>query len=121
MRDSWGNFELSKFNSGKTSGVNGSRILFLCGSSAISGGTNIILNYANALQERGALVSVAFLYDSGKDAGWHPYNKKLRFTSVSEALKDQYDLAIANKIMRFASTPMLQRRIKRYRAIGVFH
>jgi hypothetical protein len=95
MRDSWGNFELSKFNSGKTSGVNGSRILFLCGSSAISGGTNIILNYANALQERGALVSVAFLNDSGKDAGWHPYNKKLRFTSVSEALKDQYDLAIA--------------------------
>jgi hypothetical protein len=95
MKDSWGNFELSKFSSGFSNAVADSRILFLCGSSAISGGTNIILNYAKALQERGASVSVAFMNDLKDSTKWHPHGNKLELISFSEAKKRQFDLAIA--------------------------
>jgi glycosyltransferase involved in cell wall biosynthesis len=70
-------------------------VAFVIGSLAISGGTNMILEYAKGLKEAGANVSLIYLIGDEKDAKWHPLAKELEFISILEADSRYYDLVIA--------------------------
>jgi glycosyltransferase involved in cell wall biosynthesis len=65
------------------------------GSPAISGGTNMILEYALGLKKAGADVSIIYLIGDAAQAKWHPSSNHLDFVSIEESESKFYDLVIA--------------------------
>lgn len=95
MDDYWGNGRLSKYSFNQPNQLNGARILIVVGSLAISGGTNLILQYAKALSNSGAKVSIGFMLGEKKDLSWYPNVGKLDIRKVQEFEKEYFDLGIA--------------------------
>jgi|688.fasta_scaffold41630_4 hypothetical protein len=93
MKDRWGNQVLNELEVFDPMEVRGKKIIFLCGSLSISGGTNLILNYAYHLQSLGAKVTVSYLLGDEEDSNWHPSYGKLITTKWSNS-NELFDLAI---------------------------
>lgn len=93
MKDRWGNQILNGLEVFDPTEVRGKKIVFLCGSLSISGGTNLILNYAQYLHSLGAKVTVSYLLGDELDSSWHPSHGKILTTKWSKS-NDQFDLAI---------------------------
>jgi hypothetical protein len=94
MRDRWGNSIFQQIESNELLNLKGKRIVFLCGSLSISGGTNIILTYAQYLQTAGANVTLLYLLGEETDSDWHPSFGKLRIANWNNSSAEKYDLAI---------------------------
>ena len=70
-------------------------VVFLVGSTAISGGTFVILQHALALKNLGWKVTLACqMIDHGKDP-WHPALGELELVSIEEVGDQIFDVAIA--------------------------
>lgn len=93
--DYWGNARLNNFSLNQKHRLDGVRIVFGVGSLNISGGTNLILNYASALQDVGAQVSVGFTIGEKADSAWHPKSHTLDIRPLEEFSMNFYDLGIA--------------------------
>jgi glycosyltransferase involved in cell wall biosynthesis len=93
--DYWGNARLNNFSLNQRHQLDGVRILFGVGSLSISGGTNLILNYASTLQDLGAQVSVGFIVGDKADSTWHPKSQTLDIRPLDEFSINFYDLGIA--------------------------
>jgi len=73
------------------------RVCFLVGSLAISGGTYVILQHASHLQNRGYDVTLAVQEPfTAKHLEWHDQAAKLRCLPIDLAKKASYDLVIAS-------------------------
>lgn len=94
MTDKWGNRVFSQLETNDLGNLKGQKIAILCGSLSISGGTNLILNYAEYLQSRGAKVTLFYLLGSGTDSNWHPSFGKLMITKWGNEKHEFFDLAI---------------------------
>ena len=97
MRSLWSlnNKVLNQFSQSSKSSVKGSSVIFLIGSPLISGGTNMIFEYASALQKSGASVTIAYTLDlDEKIIAWHPSQASLRITHVESVKEEFFDLAI---------------------------
>src|SRR5690348_4057928 len=78
------------------------RILFLLGSASMSGGTYVILQHAQYLQQNGYEVTIALVFmtlaefEQLKQSAdcWHPAISQLRFIHIDDAKNEQVDLAI---------------------------
>jgi hypothetical protein len=90
----WGNERFNRFAPGELPNLAGSRILVVVGSLSISGGTNLILQYAAALSKAGADVVVVYMLGSRADAAWHPQGSRLTFKKINDVRTDFFDLTI---------------------------
>lgn len=95
MSDVWGNERLRGYSNKAKKNLNGSRILFAVGSLAISGGTNLIFQYAKELKDAGAEVTLAYMLGSSKDADWHNFGSLFRTKPLTKVGDEMFDLAIA--------------------------
>lgn len=93
--DIWKNSILRKMSIYSEVDLSGSKILILVGSLSISGGTNLILNYANSLQNSGAEVSIGYMLGEASDSNWHPFGHKFRRIPIKEISGEFFDLGIA--------------------------
>lgn len=91
----WGNSRLRVFSNRSEKNLRGCRILFAVGSLSISGGTNLILQYAKALKNAGAEVTLGFMLGQAKDIGWHPFKDEFECLPLSRCSSTYFDLAIA--------------------------
>lgn len=85
----------NQFDSRSEKSLAGAKILFLVGSLGISGGTNLILNYAKCLADSGAEVYLSNLIGVKNDAQWHPAFHDIHVLESSEAQSILFDLVIA--------------------------
>lgn len=95
MNDYWGNHKWSHFSAKTPKNLEGLRVVMFVGSLSISGGTNLILNYAYALQEAGASVTLAHLHGHREDSYWHPRSRELDVVYIAELEGRKFDLGIA--------------------------
>ncbi len=70
-------------------------VVFLVGSTGISGGTYVILQYADHLMDLGWHVTLAALTVDHHLDPWHPALERLEICSIDEASSCEYDLAVA--------------------------
>lgn len=70
------------------------KVLFIVGSTGISGGTNLILQNALGLIEAGCEVTIAALRSRTGDP-WHPVLRLVNVLSLDEAETGSYDMVIA--------------------------
>jgi glycosyltransferase involved in cell wall biosynthesis len=73
----------------------GRSIVFLVGSTGISGGTYVILQYAEHLLDLGWRVTLAAMNVDHHLDPWHPALERLEICSIEEASSSEYDLAVA--------------------------
>ena len=73
----------------------GRSIVFLVGSTGISGGTYVILQYAEHLMDLGWRVTLAATKVDHHLDPWHPALERLDICSIDEASDREYDLAVA--------------------------
>ena len=73
----------------------GRSIVFLVGSTGISGGTYVILQYAEHLMDLGWRVTLAATNVDHHLDPWHPALERLEICSIDEASDREYDLAVA--------------------------
>jgi glycosyltransferase involved in cell wall biosynthesis len=71
------------------------RVLFLVGSTAISGGTYVILQHALWLADHGWDVHVAAISHHQGEMAWHPALERLDIRSIDEVDGESFDVAIA--------------------------
>lgn len=93
--DYWGNARLRAFSNKSEKNLRGVRILFAVGSLSISGGTNLILQYAKALKDAGADVTLGYMLGNAKDVGWHPHALEFTCLPLAKCTSSLYDLAVA--------------------------
>ena len=94
MSDYWGNIRLNDFSFSSNHQMHGTRIYIGLGSLSISGGTNMILNYAAALSEAGAEVTIGHMLGQASDISWHPHSEKFKIESKMASNHEFYDLGI---------------------------
>ena len=94
ISDKWGNERLNRFDKYEGRILEGSRILVVVGSLSISGGTNLILQYAAALRDSGADVVVAYMLGNNTDARWHPQCQSFEFKHIRTVQNDFFDLTV---------------------------
>jgi len=94
VSDYWGNVRLNDFSFNTKHYLHGTRIYIGVGSLSVSGGTNMILNYAAALSEAGAEVTIGHVLGSASDISWHPHSEKFKIESMQKSNKEFYDLGI---------------------------
>jgi len=70
------------------------RVVFLVGSTGISGGTNLILQNALGLANSGCAVTIAAM-NVADGPSWHPALDRLTVTTLDRAAGESYDAAIA--------------------------
>lgn len=95
MNDYWGNTRLQKFSSYEQHSLHGTKIFIGVGSLGISGGTNLIFNYAEGLRKSGAQVAIGFLIGKTTDAAWHSSWKNFEIKPISEFQGSHFDLGVA--------------------------
>lgn len=94
--DFWGNQKLLPYQSDFQINLNGMHIAFLVGSFTISGGTNLIIQYAESLTRLGANVElISILNHEKKDLSWHSKWKSISVTTMKDAKSKRYNLVIA--------------------------
>lgn len=71
------------------------RVLFILGSTAMSGGTYVILEHARWLADHGCEVELAAMHHPRADRGWHPALGGFEVRTLAEAEERSYDVAIA--------------------------
>jgi glycosyltransferase involved in cell wall biosynthesis len=71
------------------------RMLFLVGSSSISGGTYVILQHAEWLIRHGWNVELAVKYPDRGVGRWHPALERMDIITLDEASDREYDVAMA--------------------------
>jgi hypothetical protein len=94
MNDQWKNRFFRSFSSRATQNLQGVRILIAVGSLGVSGGTNLILNYANALKGAGAQVELGYMLGSAGDADWHPLSVGLESRPLKKYRNEFFDLIV---------------------------
>lgn len=94
MNDYWGNRRLNQFSSHQLHDLEGARILIGVGSLGISGGTNLILQYATALCDSGADVTLGFINGNASDIKWQTGLANLKIEKLSELQDTYFDLGI---------------------------
>ena len=92
--DKWGNSSLGRYSFGATQDLSDTSILIVVGSLSISGGTNLIFEYANAIQNSGANVTIAYLLGEAGDANWHPHSSKFTYEKITSVYDQYFDLVI---------------------------
>jgi len=95
MSDYWGNSRLQEFSFSSEHRLAGIKVLFLVGSLDISGGTNLILNYAKGLKDAGAEVTIGFTIGERDNIAWHPHSTDFQVFHVSKIKSQYFDLGIA--------------------------
>jgi glycosyltransferase involved in cell wall biosynthesis len=70
------------------------KVVFLVGSTAISGGTNLILQNALGLAEAGCGVTIAAM-KIAEGPSWHPALDRLTVTTLDHAAEDSYEAVVA--------------------------
>jgi hypothetical protein len=95
MNDYWGNTRLQKFSSYQEHSLHGIKIFIGVGSLGISGGTNLIFNYAEGLRKSGAQVAIGFLIGNTTDAIWHSSWKNFEIKPINEFEGRHFDLGVA--------------------------
>jgi hypothetical protein len=95
MSDYWGNLRLQEFSFTSEHQLAGIKILILVGSLDISGGTNLILNYAEGLKVSGAEVTIGFTVGERANVNWHPHAANFEVCHLSEINSRYFDLGIA--------------------------
>jgi hypothetical protein len=95
MNDFWGNKRLNQFSLNQKHHLDGTEVLIAVGSLSISGGTNLIINYAKELKNSGANVTLGYLHGSNKDADWHSDLEGITVGLLDSFTSNFYDLGIA--------------------------
>jgi hypothetical protein len=95
MTDVFNNSKFRNYSIYSAPSLNDKSVLIAVGSLGISGGTNIILEYASVLQQSGAKVTIGHLIGKKEDIRWHPKAEEFEIQELSN-LKDYFfDLGIA--------------------------
>jgi len=110
--DYWGNLKYRKYGTSNVQFKPGTKILVSVGSLAVSGGTNIILEYAYALKCAGADVVIGFMRGNSNDAQWHHLSKEFNIQHLNNFKHNTFDLGI----MTWWKTvePMLKFQCKKF-------
>jgi hypothetical protein len=95
MSDKWDNQNLGKFSLYAEPNLVGAKILIAMGSLSISGGSNLIFQYASVLQKAGAQVFIGYQMGKSSDADWHPLASEFNIAPLDEYQRDYFDLGIA--------------------------
>lgn len=95
LEDHWGNKRLGTYSNKAVKNLRDVRIVILIGSLGISGGTNLILQYAKKLKEAGADVTLSHLLGKASDLSWHPFGPEFRVLPLTRTYGEYFDLAIA--------------------------
>lgn len=93
--DIWGNSRLRGYSNRSPKDLNGVKVLLAVGSLGISGGTNLILQYAEALRLAGADVTIGFMLGKASDNVWHPTSGNLKILPLARCEDSLYDLIVA--------------------------
>jgi glycosyltransferase involved in cell wall biosynthesis len=94
MNDYWGNARLNQFSSYQRHDLKGARVLIGVGSLGISGGTNLILQYATALADSGADVTLGIINGNASDISWNQKIGSFRVEKLSRLKDSRFDLGI---------------------------
>ena len=94
LLDIWGNIKYHKFGVSNVVFDSRIKILIAVGSLSVSGGTNMILEYAYALKKAGADVYIGFLRGNSSDAEWHHLSKEFVIKNLVTFDKEKFDLGI---------------------------
>jgi glycosyltransferase involved in cell wall biosynthesis len=86
------------------------RVVFVIGSPAISGGTNVILQHAAYLAESGVDVTIATTNPDVAHGNWHPVLQNVKLRHVDAVRDEQFDVAIATWWPTIYELPQLQFR-----------
>lgn len=70
-------------------------LLFVIGSTGISGGSYVILQHAQYLLERGWHVGLAARHREDGFTPWHPALESIEVTSIDEAAETEFDIVMA--------------------------
>lgn len=92
--DEWGNVKYREYATSQVRFHDGTEILIAVGSLAVSGGTSIILEYAHALQQSGANVSIGYMRGKLSDSEWHHLSKNFRIQHLNFFKNESFDLGI---------------------------
>lgn len=95
MNDTFNNQKFRVFSTYQMSSLRNKKILIAVGSLGISGGTNIILEYAAALQQIGAKVILGHMLGSKEDIRWHPRAEEFEIQDLPNLRSSHFDLGIA--------------------------
>ena len=95
MNDIFNNQKFRSFSTYHSATLKNKKILIAVGSLGISGGTNIILEYAWALQKNGAKVIIGHLIGSKEDIRWHPRAEEFEIQNLADLKDTHFDLGIA--------------------------
>lgn len=99
----------SRFRVSKLDGDGGRRLVFVIGSTGVSGGTYVILQHAQWLLDHGWDVAVAaFNHDAGTT--WHPALDRIEVISLEEAERTEFDVAVATWWPTVYELPRLRAR-----------
>jgi glycosyltransferase involved in cell wall biosynthesis len=72
------------------------KLLFLLGSTDISGGTYVILQHVLEAESRGDEVTIVAMFEpTSESTRWHPAYEQLRVANLSEVANEVFDVAIA--------------------------
>jgi hypothetical protein len=72
------------------------KLLFLVGSTDISGGTYVILQHVLEAESRGDEVTIVAMFEpTSESTRWHPAYQQLRVATLSEVANEEFDVAIA--------------------------
>jgi glycosyltransferase involved in cell wall biosynthesis len=72
------------------------KLLFLVGSTDISGGTYVILQHVLEAESRGDEVTIVAMFEpTSESTRWHPAYEQLRVATLSEVANEEFDVAIA--------------------------
>lgn len=91
----WDNVTLNQYSLNSLPDLRGTRILFAMGSLSISGGSNLIFQYAAALKQAGATVFIGFMLGKEEDINWHPLASEFTVAPLGTYVKESFDLGIA--------------------------
>jgi glycosyltransferase involved in cell wall biosynthesis len=92
--DLWGNIKYRKYSVSNIIFDPKIKILIAVGSLSVSGGTNMILEYAYALKKAGANVYIGFMRGNASDAGWHHLSKEFEIKNLATFNKQKFELGI---------------------------
>ncbi len=95
MNDIFNNQKFRRFSTYHSATLKNKKILVAVGSLGISGGTNIILEYAGALQQSGAKVVIGHLIGTREDIRWHPRANEFEIQDLADLKGTYFDLGIA--------------------------
>jgi glycosyltransferase involved in cell wall biosynthesis len=72
------------------------KLLFLVGSTDISGGTYVILQHVLEAESRGDEVTIVAMFEpTSESTRWHPAYEQLRVATLDEVANEEFDVAIA--------------------------